>query len=157
MLTGHCSSQGSSKASKSRYIVVIRVRVQHGLLDSLSSSKIFKSIPGWIHDRFGRNLKLPGKILAHKNLDLLPQALIRWRKLRISAMEDFCRKSVKGDPEPKLARRHHLGEKKNAWIGNRIDPENRVGDSPPTKFSRIWIPGGSWVERQGEFLQSWKQ
>ena len=36
---------GSSKASKSRYIVVIRVRVQHGLLDSLSSSKIFKSIP----------------------------------------------------------------------------------------------------------------
>ena len=29
-------------------------------------------------------------------------------------MKDFYRKSVKGDLEPKLAVRHHLGEEKNA-------------------------------------------
>ena len=52
-------------------------------------------------------------------------------------MEDFCRKSMKADPEPKLAGRQHLSEEKDVGIGNQIDPENRVGNTPSTEFS--WV------------------
>ncbi|HJP44837.1 MAG TPA: hypothetical protein QGH18_02405 [Arenicellales bacterium] len=45
---------------------------------------------------------------------------------------------IKAQAQP--VRGHHLGQKKHAGIGNRVDPEHRVGVAASAELARVGHP-----------------